>query len=436
MSKPDTSEDLATIVARGADHPARKWFIIALCVAALGGGGWYYKSRSRTTAEGPVYLTEPLERGEISIKVTATGTLAPINQVTIGSELSGTAAEVYVDTNDLVKKGQALAKLDTTKLEQQTQRSKAVLLAAKARVSQATATQKEAEANHARLVELHRLSGGQTPSKAEMETSGATVARAKADLESAEASVAQAEADLKSIERDLGKTIIRSPVDGTVLTRKLEVGQTVAASFTAPELFIIGEDLRKMELNVAVGEAEIGRLAAGQDAEFEVSAWSQRVYKASVKKVLFGSVITNNVVTYSTELDVNNDDLSLRPGMTATAEIFVESKEDILVVSNAALRFDPEAAAKLGQKEDDSSRTLVQRMSPGGGRWRRGAGGGNTGGPPDPKRGARIWVLEDGKPVEYPVKTGLTDGNVTEVTGEGLSEGMSIIVSAKPQATT
>jgi len=422
MSKTDTSEDLATIVARGADHPARKWFIITLCIVALGGGGWYYKSRNKTTHEGPTFLTEPLERGNISIKVTATGTLAPINQVTVGSELSGTAAEIYVDTNDLVKKGQALAKLDTIKLESQTERSRAVLQAAKARVNQVSATKKESEANLARLVELHRLSGGQTPSKAEMET--------------AEATVAQADADLKSIERDLGKTIIRSPVDGTVLTRKLEVGQTVAASFTAPELFIIGEDLRKMELNVAVGEAEIGRLAAGQEAEFEVSAWTQRVYKASVKKVLFGSVITNNVVTYSTELDVNNDDLSLRPGMTATAEIFVEKKDDILVVSNAALRFDPEAAAKLGKKEDDSGRTLVQRMSPGGGRWRRGPGGGGDAGSPDPKRGARIWVLRDGQPVEFPVKTGITDGNVTEVSGEGLTEGMSIIVSAKPQATT
>lgn len=438
MSKPDTTEDLATIVARGADRPARKWFMIAICLCALAGGGWYYKSRSKGPAEGPVYVTEPLERGDIAIQVTATGTLAPINQVTVGSELSGTAAEVYVDTNDLVKKGQELAKLDTTKLEQQTQRSKAVLLAAKARVSQANATLKESEASHARLVELHRLSDGQTPSKAEMDTSEATVARSHADLESAQASVAQAEADLKSIERDLGKTIIRSPVDGTVLTRKLEVGQTVAASFTAPELFIIGEDLRKMELNVAVGEGEIGRLEKGQDAEFEVSAWHQRVYKASVKKVLFGSTIVNNVVTYSTELEVNNDDLSLRPGMTATAEIFVEKKENILVVSNAALRFDPVAAAKLGKQEDDSNRTLVQRMSPGGGRrWGRGGGGGGgAGSGPDPKKGPRIWVLQDGKPVEIPVKTGITDGNLTEISGEGLTEDMPIIVSAKPQVTT
>ena len=245
--------------------------------------------------------------------------------------------------------------------------------------------------------------------------------------------MAQAEADLRSIERDLGKTIIRSPVDGTVLTRKLEVGQTVAASFTAPELFIIGEDLRKMELNVAVGEAEIGRLEAGQEAEFEVSTWRQRVYKASVKKVLFGSVITNNVVTYSTELEVNNDDLSLRPGMTATANIFVARKEDVLKVSNAALRFDPAAAAKLGKSVDDEKRTLMQNLSPGGGRWRRLAGGGGApGGSPDPKKGARIWVLKEGQPVEIPVTVGITDGNHTEISGEGLTEDMPIIVSAKP----
>lgn len=436
MSKPDSSEDLKAIVASGASRPVRKWFFIALGIAALAGGGWYYKSRDKDGPQGPEYVTQLLERGDISIEVTATGNLAPINQVTVGSELSGTAAEIYVDTNDTVKKGQPLAKLDTTKLESQTERSRAVLLAAKARVNQAEATLKENEASHARLRELHKISGGQTPSKAEMETSEATVARGIADLESAKASVAQAEADLRSIERDLGKTIIRSPVDGTVLTRKLEVGQTVAASFTAPELFVIGEDLRKMELNVAVGEAEIGRLEQGQEAEFTVAAWRQRVYTASVKKVLFGSVIVNNVVTYSTELEVNNDDLSLRPGMTATADIFIARKENILRVSNAALRFDPVAASKLGKTEDEK-RTLVQSLSPGGGRWRRGGGGGPpAGSAPDPKKGARIWVLQDGKPVEFSVTTGITDGSHTEITGDGLTEDMPVIISAKPPTAT
>jgi len=441
MSKPDSSEDLAAIVRQGASNPFTKWIYIVVGLSLIGGGLAYYKSRGSEVTSGPEFLTEPLENGEISIEVTATGTLAPINQVTVGSELSGTAAAIYVDTNDTVKKGQELAKLDTTKLQSQTDRSRAVLLAAQARVSQTKATLKESEASHARLLELHRLSGGQTPSKADMETSEATVARGIADLESANASVAQAEADLKSIERDLGKTIIRSPVDGTVLTRKLEVGQTVAASFTAPELFVIGEDLTKMELNVAVGEAEIGRIEAGQEAEFSVSAWRQRTYNAKVKKVLFGSVVTNNVVTYSTELEVNNDDLSLRPGMTATASIFVTRKQGVLTVSNAALRFDPQSAAKLGQKADEGgNRTLVQQMSPFGGRRGRGFGRGNAGGPPsdssDPKKGARIWVLEDGKPVEIPVTLGVTDGSRTEVTGQQLKEGMAVIISAKPKTTT
>ncbi len=441
MSKPDSSEDLAAIVRKGASNPFTIWIYVIVGLCLIGGGFAYYKSRSTVVAGGPEFLTEPLETGEISIEVTATGTLAPINQVTVGSELSGTAAEVYVDTNDLVKKGQPLAKLDTTKLDSQTDRSRAVLLAAKARVNQAEATLKESLATDARLQDLHKLSHGETPSKAEMETSEATVSRGKADLESANASVAQAEADLKSIERDLSKTILRSPVDGTVLTRKLEVGQTVAASFTAPELFVIGEDLKKMELNVAVGEAEIGRIEAGQEAEFTVSAWRQRTYQAKVKKVLFGSVITNNVVTYSTELDVNNDDLSLRPGMTATAEIYVTRKQNILTVSNSALRFDPEAASKLGQRPDETGgKTLVQQMSPFGGRRGGRLGRGNTGGPPsggpDPKKGARIWVLQDGKPVEVPVNVGVTDGNRTEVSGDQLKEGMAVIISAKPKTTT
>jgi HlyD family secretion protein len=232
---------------------------------------------------------------------------------------------------------------------------------------------------------------------------------------------------VKAIERDLEKAIIRSPVNGTILLRKLEVGQTVAASFTAPELFTIAEDLRKMELVVAVAESDIGRVAKGQAVEFEVSAWPKRIYNATVKKVFFGSTLTNNVVTYSAELEVDNDDLSLRPGMTATADIFIERKEDILIVPNSALRFDPEAAAKLGQ-EEEGDRTIVQQLS-GGRRWGR---GGSTVPAGPEKRRSSIWTLSNGTPVEIQVGTGLTDGTHTEISGEGLTEGLDIIVSAKP----
>ena len=430
MSSSPSSQDLSDIVRGGASRPFRKWIVLIILIALTAGGYAYYRSNENSTEGQPKYVTEPLKRGTISLSITATGNLAPTNQVIIGSELSGTVQEVYVDTNDAVKKGQPLAKLDTTKLSQQTERTRATLLAARARVSQVQATVRESEASHARLEELHQISGGKTPSRANMETSLATVARSKADLESANAAVAGAEADVRSVERDLEKTIIRSPVDGVVLTRTIEVGQTVAASFTAPQLFTIAEDLKKMDLVVAVAEADIGRLENNQTATFTVDAWPARTYAASVKKVSYGSVVANNVVTYSTELGVANDDLTLRPGMTATADISIVKKEEILLVPNGALRFDPEAAAAVG-KPVETKTTLVQSLSPGGGR-RFGRG---TPPPPPPKKsaGTGVWTLKDGEPVRVPVTVGITDGQFTEVTGEGLTEDMPLIVSLQPQ---
>jgi HlyD family secretion protein len=441
MSKPQSNENLAEIVRRGKSRPARKWLITLTALALAGGGGWYYYSHSQGETEKPEYVTEQAKLGRISLVVTAAGNLAPTNQVIIGSELSGTAQEVYVDTNDMVKKGQPLAKLDTSKLNQQTERSRAALLSAKARVNQAEATLSESKAALARQEELLELSGGKTPSRATMETSRATVARADADLGAAQAAVAGAEAEVKSFERDLEKAIVRSPVDGVVLARSIEVGQTVAASFTAPTLFTIAEDLKKMELLVSVSEADIGRVEAGQTATFSVDAWPTRTYTAKVKKVAFGAAntgaaagnnnnaaATTGVVNYSTELEVSNEDLSLRPGMTATVDIAIVDKQDILVVPNSALRFDPVAAAAIG-KPDETKRTLVQSLSPGGGRRWRGA--------PPPKPGStstepRVWTIRNGEPVEIHVTPGITDGRVTEITGNSITPDTPVIVSIKP----
>lgn len=442
MSKPQSNENLAEIVRSGASSPVRKWAIILAVLAVAGGGTWYWWSNREDNTGRPEFNTQEAKQGRISLIVTAAGNLAPINEVVIGSELSGTVMEVYVDTNDMVKKDQPLAKLDTSKLDQQTERSRASLLAAKARVSQAEATLAESKAALGRQQELHDLSGGKTPSRATMETSLATVARAEADLESAQATVAGADAEVKSNERDLDKAIIISPVDGVVLARSIEVGQTVAASFTAPTLFTIAEDLRKMELVVLVSEADIGSVEAGQEASFNVDAWPGRAYTAKVKKVAFGSsnnqtsgsgsttaaASTTGVVTYSTELEVENEDLSLRPGMTATVDIAIVDKKDILTVPNAALRFDPEFAASIG-KADDTKRTLVQSLSPGGGRrWR-----GNSA----PKPGSKntephVWILKNGEPVSIPVTPGITDGRTTEITSGDLPAGSQVIVSIKP----
>ncbi len=442
MKSPDSSEDLATIVASGASRPVRKWVITILALTLAGAGTWYYFQRNGNGEEKPDYQTLESKTGRISLIVTAAGNLAPTNQIIVGSELSGTAKEVLVDTNDQVKKGQTLAKLDTSKLDQQTERSRASLLAAKARVSQAEATVAESKASLARQEELHELSSGKTPSRATMETSRATLARAQADLASAQAAVTGAEADVRAFESDLAKTIIRSPVDGIVLARSIDVGQTVAASFTAPTLFTIAEDLKKMELLVNVSEADIGRIETGQTADFSVDAWPSRKYTALVKKVAFGAVGTgtaakegaassSSVVTYSTELEVANEDLSLRPGMTATVDIAIVDKQDILVVPNAALRFDPVAAAAIG-RPDDTKRTLVQSLSPGGGRRWRGA--------PPPKAGSsdatpKVWTLKDGEPVEIEVTTGITDGRFTEITSGELTPGTPLIISVKPPKT-
>ena len=445
MQQPKPNEDLAEIVRAGASKPIRKNFIMLVVIALIGVGTWYFFNRNDDEKSAPNFITEPVKKGRISLIVTAAGNLAPTNQVIVGSELSGTVKELYIDTNDTVKKDQPLAKLDTSKLEQQTERSRASRLSAKARVSQAEATLAESKASLTRQEELLKLSEGKTPSKATMETSRATVARAEADLESAKASVAGAEADVRAFESDLKKAIITSPVDGVVLSRSIEVGQTVAASFTAPTLFTIAEDLKNMELLVSVSEADIGRVAVGQTATFSVDAWPTRSYTATVKKVAFGSANNNTtssggsnnngnnsaaatgIVTYSTELNVANDDLSLRPGMTASVDIAIEDKKDIMVVPNTALRFDPEVAATIG-KPKKNDRTIVETLMPSRGRFRS---------PSAPKSGARteeshVWILKNGKPEMVIVKTGITDGLRTEITGDSLSEGAPIIVSIKP----
>jgi HlyD family secretion protein len=445
MKPHESSDDLAAIVASGASRPARKWLFVTLGAALIGAGVWYFMSRGAKAELKDDYLTQEAKTGRIALIVTASGNLAPTNQIIVGSELSGTAKEVLVDTNDQVKQGQPLARLDTAKLDQQTQRSRAAFLSAKARVSQAEATLAESRAALARQEELHKLSGGKTPSQATMETSRATVSRSEADLESAKATVAGAEAEVRAFESDLEKNIIRSPVDGIVLARSIEVGQTVAASFTAPTLFTIAEDLKKMELVVNVSEADIGRIEAGQTATFTVDAWPSRSYTATVKKVAFGAVgtgstassgggssaSTSSVVTYSTELEVTNEDLSLRPGMTATVDIAIVDKSDILVVPNSALRFDPVAAKAIG-KPDATKRTLVQSLSPGGGRRWRGA--------PPPKAGSsdstpKVWTLKNGEPSEILVTAGITDGRVTEIVSGDLTAGTPLIISIKPPKT-
>ena len=354
-----------------------------------------------------------------------------------------------MDTNDHVTKGQPLAKLDTTKLSQQTAISRASVNSAKAKITQAEATVKESKAILARQQELHRISGGKIPSKADLDSAIATAERAAADLLNAQAAALETEAQVRINENDLAKALIKSPIDGIVLKRSLEPGQTVAASFTAPELFIIAENLEHMKLKVTVAEADIGRVAKDQKATFTVDAWPDRSYTASVVKVSYGSAVTNNVVTYETELEVINDDLSLRPGMTATADIRVAESNGVFLVPTAALRFDPNAvsaagggAGAPGAPPGQEKKSFVQSLIPTGPRRGSGRPPGGGGGPGGrggaegrPNRGggpggAKIWVLKDGKPEAIKVKTGLSDGRQTEVSANELAEAMPVITRA------
>jgi HlyD family secretion protein len=364
------------------------------------------------------------------VTVTATGNLQPKNQVDIGTELSGTVDEVLVDANEVVKKGQKLASLNTTQLQDTITKGKAALASAQAKVKQSAATIKEARTKLARLRELYNTSGGKLPAKSELDTAEATLERAQADEEVAKTTVTSAAADLRSAQTNLGKAIITSPIDGVVLTRTVEPGQTVASSLSAPTLFTLAEDLAQMEVEVGVDEADVGQVKAGQSAEFTVDAWPGRKYPAELTRVSLGSSISDNVVSYLTVLAVQNTDLSLRPGMTATATIKTDARENVLLVPNTALHFTPvvEAAASAAPAETSFISKLMPRPP--------GMGGQRTRNNDSEKTAVHVagmqalWVLENNAPLAVDVETGISDGKMTEIVSGGLKAGMAVITES------
>ena len=300
----------------------------------------------------PHYNTQPVARGNLTLTVTANGTIQPTRSISIGSELSGTVLKVNVDVNDRIKKGQVLVVLDTAKLRDQILRSQATVASANGKVAQTTATVAEARASLARLEEVARLSGGKVPSKAELDSGRATLARALADDSSARAGVQDAKAALSTDQINLGKASIVAPADSVVLTRSVDPGNAVAASLRAVTLFTVAEDLSKLRLWVYVDEADVGAVQVGQNAGFTVAAYAGRNFPARITRVGFGSTITDKVVTYLTYLDVDNADFSLRPGMTATASITASQRNDVLLLPNSALRFTPTVAASANNPTD------------------------------------------------------------------------------------
>lgn len=394
------------------------WLLaIGLLVTAAAAWWWH---RLATAEQAPRFITQPVVRGDLALRVSANGTLAPTRTVNIGSELSGTVARVLVDTNDRIKAGQLLVELDKSKLLDQAARSQAALASAQARVAQAQATVAEAQGKLHRQREIERLSAGVFPAPADLEVVQAAFDRAVADAAAARAAVADAQAAARVDATNLAKASIRAPSDGVVLTRNVDPGNAVAASLQAVTLFAIADDLSRMKLLVNVDEADVGRVREGQVAQFTVSAHPGRSWPASIRRVGYGSTIKDSVVTYVAELDVANPDLALRPGMTAVATIAAAERIGVLLVPNAALRFDPGSAAAAGVTPSGGIVARLMPRPPGNTAPKR------TGTPRDAPR--QVWVLRDGAPLAVPVTPGLSDGRSTEIAAGALREGDAVIV--------
>jgi HlyD family secretion protein len=435
-TSPSTSPGVSPTLDYGTAAPApwkrwARWGALALVVIVVG-----YLIFGRGDSAETKYVTQEVTTGDLTVTVTATGNLEPVNQVDIGSELSGTIRTVAVDVNDTVKAGQVLTKLDTSRLEAQVLQAQSSLASAQARVLQSVAGLKEARANLARLQKVRELSGNKLPSQQDMDVGESAVAQGEGEEAAARASVAQAQANLDAVKTDLSKTDIKSPINGIVLVRSVEPGQTVAASLQAPVLFTLAEDLKKMELHVAVDEADIGSVEVGQAASFTVDAFPNRQFHAKITRVDFASnntqkstssssgqgsaasATSTGVVTYETVLEVDNSDLLLRPGMTATAEIVTTNIEGATLVPNAALRFTPTGVDVPGaQPNAQQSRGALSALMPQ--MPRRMFGGQQRGG----GRVGRIWVLEDGKPAMAIFRPGATDGRMTQVLPRGQTPG-------------
>ena len=367
------------------------------------------------------YMTKPVQTGDLIVTVSADGTLKPVRTVSVGSELSGIVSRVNVDVNSVVKVGDVLIELDCAKLESAVNQARATLTSAEAKLLEAQAVYAEAKAKLARYEELNRASAGKMPSRAQLDEQRATVKKARAGIAVARASIDDAKATLQTNETNLSKAFIRSPVDGVVLTRSVEPGYAVAASLQAVELLTVAPDLHELELQVDVDEADVGEVKPGLKTTFTVSAYPDRPFPATLTKVAYGaSSGTDKVVTYTTYLAVKNPELKLRSGMTATAIIETARKNDVLLVPNTALRFRPEVKTQ----SDSATRLMMPGPRHAGQKTVKEKTRAVSG------QSRTVYVLnQKGNAVKRDVKTGMTDGTMTEILSGDLKAGDKVIIS-------
>jgi HlyD family secretion protein len=389
--------------------PRWKWaLLLAAAVAAAAAGGYFYMQSGKDEAAYRL-VTKAITSGDLNLTVSASGYLEPLESVDVGSEVSGTIEKVLVDYNDVVKKGQLLAQIDTTKYQSAVDKAQAAQLAAKATLENAKAELFRSEATIKRDKTLRENTKGALPSQNDWDTDWAAYQAAKAQVDNAKAQVEQAKHSLVSAQYDLQRTSIYSPIDGIILDRAIDPGQTVAASFQTPVLFTIAKDLRNMELQVSIDEADIAKVQAGQPATFTVDAYPDAVFGGSIRMVRVNSEIEEGVVTYIAVLDVDNADLRLRPGMSADAEITVVSFHDALIVPRAALLYTPvmPKETKLFAFHDGSQTRY------------------------DPK--PHVWRLRGETPEKLYVNVLGTNGTVSAIESGELNVNDSVIVAQEKQ---
>ena len=344
------------------------------------------------------FRTERVSNGDIVSTVTATGTVNAVTTVLVGTQVSGTIKDIYVDFNSHVKKGQVIAQIDPATFEAQVEQAQANLLSAHANLEKAVAALLDAKRTMGRNRELYSQN---MVAKSEMDTSETNYESAKAQVSVAKAQISQAEAALRLSEINLRFTKIVSPVDGTVVSRNVDVGQTVAASFQTPTLFNIAQDLTKMQIDTSVAEADIGRILVDQSVEFTVDAYPEVTFKGRVSEIRNAPIVVQNVVTYNVVVKVDNRELKLKPGMTANVSVIVSEKKGVLKIPNAALRFRPSDMLNKDTSKDKSR-----------------------------ERGSGVWVVEGGKPKRIKVVTGISDGIFTELVSGDVIDGQEVIVEA------
>jgi HlyD family secretion protein len=409
----------------------RRIWTIVVAVALLAAGVAAWRLGSGSSKPKFQFDTAKVEKGKIVAKVTATGTLSAIVTVQVGSQVSGRIAALYADFNSPVKKGQLVAKIDPALFQAAVDQAKANYLAAQGNLAKAQAQALDAGRQYKRQKEL---AARQLNAQADVDTAQANADAANASVKAAEGTVAQTKAALNSAEVNLAYTNIISPTNGTVISRSVDVGQTVAASFQAPTIFVIAEDLEKMQVDTSVAEADVGRLKAGMAASFTVDAYPSEVFRGVVRQVRNNPQTVQNVVTYDAVIDVSNPELKLKPGMTANVTFVYAEKDDVLKVPNAALRFKPPPPllAELGRGGGASGGATgatgptgsTGPAQPSGGGGRGGGAGGRGAEAPDRRT---VWTYQDEKPAPVRIRTGISDGSWTEVVEGNLTPGEVVI---------